>query len=120
MATLSTSSATTGYVPSTSLYVGAVASGTLLTTAGAADPPTANVRGHEGYRTETFHFTDVNNGDTWTSNIPNIRQVFWCGDDDTDDWVCPRLTTQATGVVRFGTDNAASANAGWLLVLRGM
>lgn len=104
--------ATTGFCPQRSVFAGEVATGTERTTGGT-------IQSHTGSVLEVYFFDDVDNNDTWTSGIPNIQAVAWQPSNGDDDWVAATVTTQATGVVTFGTDNAASTNAGWLWVLRG-
>lgn len=104
---------TTGFLPTSNVFAGPVAAASERTTAGT-------VQSHKGSQLEVFYFADVDNNDTWTSNIPNIQAVAWQPSNGDDDWVAATVTTQATGVVTFGTDNAASGNSGWLWVLRGL
>jgi len=86
-------------------------------TLNAADP--ANRRHpFKGAELEVFHFTDVNDGDQWASGIPNILAVAWQPDQASDDWVAATNETVAGSII-FGTDGGASANVGWLWVLRG-
>jgi hypothetical protein len=80
---------------------------------------TGRAHPHHGDAIEVYWFASVSDGDTWTSGFNNVRFVAWAPDVANDDWVAPTLTIQATGQVYFGTDNAASANSGWLIVFRG-
>jgi hypothetical protein len=67
---------------------------------------------------EIYYFSDIDDTDWWTSNIPNLFAVAWQADQVNADIVAATITTQATGVVTFDAQNANSN--GWLWVLRGM
>jgi len=58
---------------------------------------------------------DIDDEDTWTSNIPGIVAVAWQGADPDDDAVVPFLSTAATGVITFQSESDHSE--GWLWVL---
>ncbi|GAG32180.1 unnamed protein product [marine sediment metagenome] len=66
---------------------------------------------------QNYYFSDIDDTDTWTSNIPNIFAVAWQGDQVDTDRVAATVTTAATGIVTFGAENANSK--GWLWVMRG-
>jgi hypothetical protein len=74
-----------------------------------------------GLKLSIFYFgpsasaNDIDNGDTWTSNIQGIKAVAWQGADAADDCCAATLTTAATGVITFQAENANSE--GWLWVL---
>jgi hypothetical protein len=63
-----------------------------------------------------FYFSDIDDTDTWTSEIDNIHAVAWQGDRPDNDMQAAGLTTADGGVVTF--DGASNKN-GWLWVLSG-
>lgn len=58
---------------------------------------------------------DIDTGDTWTSNISGVVASAWQAADPTDDKVTSALTTAATGIFTFTSQN--TNNQGWLWVL---
>lgn len=102
---------TSGY-PGKGTYVGVVpvASARLSTGTHQADA--------SGDVLQKFYFANIDNADTWTSNIPNIKAVAWQPDTANSDLVGCSLTTQATGVITFTT--GADDKKGWLWVERGL
>jgi hypothetical protein len=109
------SAGTTGHVNVRNVFGGITAeAGTRLTSGTRLS--------HIGAQLEIYPFTaatasDIDDGDQWTSGIPNIIACAWQPDVANDDLVAPTLITQATGVIDFSATNAT--NLGWLWVLRG-
>lgn len=101
---------TSGYVdPQRSLYGGvATATNNLLSDVDQHIPDAL------GLKLSRFHFSDIDDGDTYTSGIPGIVAVAFQAEDIGDDHVAATLTTAATGEITFGSANANSA--GWLWV----
>jgi len=105
-----TTTTTAGYVvPALGVYGGVNAVNAALITNGTH---TAN---RLGLKMGIYYFSDVDDTDTWTSNIPNIVAVAWQADQANTDKVGASLTTAATGVITFDCENANSN--GWLWVL---
>lgn len=100
-----------GYVPPFNAFTGVNAVAAALITNGT-------IQGHGGFKLEVYAFADIDDTDTWTSNIQNIAAVAWQADQADTDKVGASVTTQATGVVTFDVENANST--GWLWVLRGV
>ena len=70
-----------------------------------------------GLKLRVFYFSDIDDTDTWTSNIDNIVAVAWQADQADTDKVGASVTTALTGVITFDAENANSV--GWLWVLSG-
>ena len=68
-----------------------------------------------GFQLDIFHFADIDDTDTWTSNIEGIIAVAWQADQVDADIVVATLTTADTGVITFDAQNTDSV--GWLWVL---
>lgn len=112
-----TTRSTAGYVdPGLGVY-GGVATGTNNLVSDVDE----HLVNRNGLKLSIFYFgpsasaNDIDDGDTWTSNIPGIKAVAWQGADIADDCVAATLTTAATGVITFAAENANSE--GWLWVL---
>lgn len=106
-----TAAGTAGYVDRTRGIPEAPASPALTDIIKTAYSLTAN---RSRYITEMYHFTSIDDTDTWASGITGIQIVFAAnalamGDDDN---VCARLTS-AGGVVTF----QAEANGGEAYIL---
>jgi len=105
-----TTTSTAGYVvPSQGIYGGVNAANAAMTTNGT------HHASRQDLRLSIFYFTDIDDTDTWTSNIPGIVAVAWQANQADTDKVGATLTTAATGVITFDAQNANSA--GWLWVL---
>lgn len=103
---------TAGFCPPESFF------GTFVSATSDVISTTANIHKFDGLRFSCHYFADVDDDDTWTSNIPNIIGCFTCGDVHDDDHLTAAVTTQATGVITFGVETEASS--GWVLLIRGV
>lgn len=102
----------TGYVdPHRGVVTGSVgvADSLLLNGSGVANA--------EGMKFQRFTFTDIDDGDTWASGIPQIRAVAWQPNLANTHKVGVVCTDVVTGTVTFEAQNANSV--GWLWVLSG-
>lgn len=103
---------TTGYVdPHRGVWTGESDSNSMLSNGKIAP-------GREGMRLQIFFFDgNIDNLDTWTSGISNIRAVAWQPETGTTDHAAAFLFTQSTGAIGFVTEN--NGISGWLWVLSG-
>ena len=69
------------------------------------------------FRQLIFFFSDIDDGDTWTSGIPGIQAVFWSGDTEATDAVNAVLTTAATGEITFETTSTSNLSGFVLLMI---
>lgn len=100
---------TAGYPGANGVFGGVNPISTALITVGALH---ASV---DGMKFRRYYFADIDDTDTWTSNIQGIVAVAWQADQVDADIVAATLTTAATGVITFDAQNANSN--GWLWVL---
>ncbi len=96
------------------VYTGEIAAGEDLITDGVQSSTRNN------YVLEIYYFADVDDDDTWTSNIAGIQGVALQIDEGRTvvDGFCAILETAASGLIRFkASDVSDNAGKGWLWVL---
>ena len=104
-----TTKTTSGYVePAAGIFGGVNPITTTLLLVGKSYAQRADLK--EGI----YFFSDIDDGDTWTSNIPGIVAVAWQADQADDDLIGATLTTAATGVITFQGETTNAT--GWLWV----
>jgi hypothetical protein len=69
----------------------------------------------QGMRFSRWFFSDIDDTDSWTSNLPGVVAVAWQGADPDDDAVVPFLEEPVAGKITFQAENANSV--GWLWVI---
>ncbi len=94
------------------LYTGEISSSESMLVEGV------RVNTRPNFILEIVHFAaGVNTGDTWTSNIAGIQAVAYQQNIGSAENVAAILTTQASGLITFITDDDAPGNEGWLWLL---
>lgn len=105
------SAGTTGYVDAVrGVWTGARGSAEVIQTVGTLS------NNRTRFRQLIYYFSDIDDGDTWTSGLPNIQACFWSGDTEAGDACNAVLTTAATGVITFETVSTSDIS-GYLLVM---
>jgi len=116
-----TARGTAGYVqPKLGVFgVGSTASTSTNNLLTDVNNPRSN---RNGLHLSIIHFADVDNAETWTSEIKGAVACAWQGEDATDDDGAVFITVAAAGgrsrsgsVFQFQMENSTSA--GWLWVL---
>ena len=76
-----------------------------------------------GMQLSIYHFTDIDNAETWTSGIMNAYSVAWQCEDAADDAVALVLLSSATAQnargrigAEVGFQSQTSASGGWVWV----
>lgn len=114
-----TARGTTGYVGN------GVYGGVATTTNNLLSDVATHFPDRSGFALSIFHFSDIDNLDTWTSEIKNAFACAWQAEDGADDCCSVAITSYTTAqsrarggaVFTFQAENSDSA--GWLWVLHG-
>jgi hypothetical protein len=78
-----------------------------------------------GWTVSVWYFADIDDTDTWTSEIKNAVAAFWQGDQADTDKASVTITSNTVGGVRarggavFTFDVESANTNGWLLVIHG-